>query len=277
MRLLIAFLFVLSACNPTLRSPVDSEVVMIDETGWTIVWSDEFSGPAGAPVNADFWTYETGGHGFGNQQLEFNTDRTDNAQLDGMGNLVITAKREQYLGREYTSARLNTHRKVSQQYGRIVARAKMPEGTGLWPAIWLLGDDYETNTWPNCGEIDIMEMRGQNPNTVLGSLHGPGYSAGSPKKNEVAVDPSLSEEFHLFSVIWTPESIEWFVDDIRYHRVQKVDFGETTPWVFDAPFFLILNLAVGGQFVGPVGSRTVFPAEMLVDFVRIYEPVDITE
>lgn len=260
----------LYACNPTLNSPQMVETITIDEGRWTLEWSDEFDGPAGQAPDPNKWNYEVGGHGFGNNQLEFNTDSPDNAMLDGDGHLVITARRQQYLGKAFTSARLNTKGKFESTYGRYEFRAKMPSGAGLWPALWLLGADYETNTWPACGEIDVMEMRGQKPGEVLSSLHGPGYSAGASKTKSLDVTPTLDETFHIYTMIWTPDEISWLIDNQLYHRQSKNGFNENQPWVFDHPFFILVNLAVGGQFVGLVPDSTRFPAQMYLDYVRVY-------
>lgn len=264
----------LAGCNPTLGAKDITQTVTIDDGHWQLVWVDEFEGPVGTRPDPEKWTYEVGGHGFGNAQQEFDTNSADNAQLDGQGNLRITALRQQHLGKPFTSARLNTLGKFEQTYGRYEFRAKMPQGTGLWPALWLLASDYETNIWPACGEIDIMEMRGQKPGELHGSLHGPGYSGGAAKTRSLQIEPSLAETFHRFSIIWSPQRIEWFVDDQLYHRVTKDEFSPQSPWVFDRPFFMIVNLAVGGNFVGPVPSSTSFPAHMLIDYVRVYTAVE---
>ena len=239
------------------------------DDAWSLAWSDEFDGAAGERANPAIWSYEVG-TGWGNAQLEYDTDRTSNAALDGAGNLVITARQESFNGSAYTSARLTTAGKRTAQYGKIEARMKLPRGQGMWPAFWLLGADYATVGWPNSGEIDIMEFRGQEPTTVIGSLHGPGYSGGSAlTRRYTPAATRFDNSFHVFTVEWTTERIDWFVDGTRYFGVRKVDAPGR--WVFDHPFNVILNLAVGGNFVGAPNEFTPFPAEMVVDWVRVYE------
>lgn len=261
--LLCATLVALAGCSASEGSTVPD--------GYRLAWSDEFDGAAGARANAATWTYQQGTD-WGNQQLEYDTDRTENAALDGNGNLVITAKRESFRGSNYTSARLNSTGKRSVKYGRIEARMKLPRGRGLWPAFWLLGSSCATVGWPLCGEIDIMEYKGQEPSTVYGTAHGPGYFAGgalSGKKTLTAA--RLDNSFHTYAVEWTATRIDWFIDGERYWTVQK---GATPgPWVFDAPFDIILNVAVGGNFVGSPDNITTFPQSMTVDYVRVYEAI----
>lgn len=232
-------------------------------------WADEFDGPAGSPPNPENWSFDIG-TGWGNEQLECDTDRTKNVALDGNGNLAITAHREQYGGCEYTSARITTQNKLSAAYGRFEARIRLPVGQGIWPAFWLLGGDFATVGWPECGEIDIMEYRGQYPTTVIGSVHGPGYSGGGAKSGVYTMaDQGLNEDFHVFAIDWDADSITWYVDDVAYHNVTRNSLPVGTDWVFDHSFFIILNVAVGGHFVGPPDATTVFPQSMLVDWVRI--------
>ena len=241
-----------------------------DDDSWTLAWSDEFTGPAGQLADPGNWTYETGTD-WGNAQLEYDTDRASNAALDGAGNLVITARRESYEGRQYTSARLTTAGKREFQYGRFEARMKLPRGQGLWPAFWMLGANFDVVGWPASGEIDIMEFRGQEPSTILGSLHGPGYSGGSALTQRKTVTATrFDNSFHVFAVEWTAEEIRWFVDGARYHTVQREDVPGT--WVFDHPFAILLNVAVGGNFVGAPSEVTTFPQQMVVDWVRVYQP-----
>lgn len=246
-----------------------------EREGWTLVWSDEFDGPQGQIPDPSVWTPEIGigpnGDGWGNNQLEYNTGRPENASLDGAGNLQITGRREAYQGRAYTSARLITRGSVEQQFGRIEARIQLPEGRGLWPAFWTLGTNISEVGWPSCGEIDIMEFRGQRPSEVLGTIHGPGYSAGESISGETAVSGGLVDDFHVFAIEWAPGRIEWFVDDRPYHTVTPSSLPPGAPWVFDAPHFLLLNLAIGGNFLDNPDGTTPFPAIMLVDYVRIYE------
>lgn len=235
-----------------------------------LVWSDEFDGPAGTPPSAENWQYEVGTD-WGNAQLEYDTDRASNAALDGQGHLVLTARREAYGGRQYTSARLSTAGRREFRYGRIEGRMKLPSGQGLWPAFWMLGASFPTVGWPAAGEIDIMEFRGQEPTTVHGSLHGPGYSGGAALTRRYTPPATrFDNSFHVFAVEWTKDRIDYFVDGQRYFTVRRSDVPGA--WVFDQPFYLILNVAVGGTFVGAPGPATTFPQTMLVDWVRVYAP-----
>ncbi|GHG94771.1 glycoside hydrolase family 16 protein [Comamonas sp. JC664] len=240
-------------------------------TDWELVWQDEFEGEAGTPPSPDRWVHDVGGHGWGNEQLEFNTNRTENAAHDGEGHLVLTARRERYGNRDYTSARIRTQGRYEPLYGRIEARIQLPVGRGIWPAFWMLGANIAAVDWPECGEIDIMEYRGQLPSILRGSLHGPGYSAGNNIGQEHVVSGKrLNEGFHIYAVEWEPDRIRWFLDDTMYFEATPAKLPAGARWVFDSPQFIILNVAVGGTFVGPVGRDTVFPQEMKVDYVRVY-------
>jgi beta-glucanase (GH16 family) len=238
---------------------------------WSLVWRDEFDGAAGTRPDATKWKHDVGGDGWGNEQLEFDTDRTENAAHDGQGRLAIVARQEDYGGRSYTSARLNTHGKFERTYGRFDARIQLPRGQGIWPAFWLLGANFANAGWPGCGEVDIMEYRGQETNMIRGSLHGPGYSGGANhgRENNVGVDLSLA--FHTYTVEWDPERVVWKVDDEVFFTATPSDLPEGTDWVYDHNFFIILNLAVGGNYVGFPNGATTFPQTMLVDYVRVYE------
>ena len=261
-----------SAC----MSGLGTDGILQEAEGWRLTWSDEFNGAENTPVDPLKWTHDVGGGGWGNAQLEYNTDRVDNAFQNGNGYLSIKAMRENYEGNEYTSARIKTQGLFTQQFGRFEAKIKMPYGQGLWPAFWMLGDDIDTVGWPNCGEIDIMEFRGQTLNESSGALHGPGYSGGSSLYSNRPSDSSLAAGFHTYAVEWSPTSIKWYVDDDLYMEHSTNDIPQGTQWVFDHEFFMILNVAVGGTFLGNPDESTVFPQEMLVDYVRVYEAV-ITE
>ena len=235
-----------------------------------LVWSDEFEGAAGQLPDPANWRFDVGTD-WGNAQLEYDTARPENVSLDGAGNLAITAREEAYLGRSYTSGRINTSGLFEHDYGRFEARIKLPRGQGIWPAFWLLGDNFGTVGWPACGEIDILEYRGQQPRIVHGSLHGPGYSGGSAVTGSFELaGEDFSDDFHVFAVEWSPGRITWIVDETRYQTVTADDLPAGTTWVFDHPFFVILNVAVGGNFVGPPNASTTFPQTMLVDYVRVY-------
>lgn len=240
-------------------------------TEWRLVLDEQFEGAAGQRPDPQRWTYDVGGGGWGNQQLEFDTDRPENVSLDGQGHLVITARKEPFQGQAYTSARILTKGRFTQQFGRVEARIKLPTGQGIWPAFWMLGADFDTVGWPACGEIDIMEYRGQEPEVVLGSLHGPGYSGGAAITQRYTMPGGgrFDQDFHLFSIEWDSERISFFVDGQAYQTVTR---GQVPGrWVFDKPFFILLNLAVGGTFVGAPNAATVFPQSMVVDYVRVYE------
>ncbi len=235
---------------------------------WTLAWSDEFEGPAGQLPNPANWAFDVGTD-WGNAQLEYDTDRPENVSLDGEGNLAITARRESYLGSAYTSGRIKTQGLFEQAYGRFEARIRLPAGQGIWPAFWMLGNDIDTVGWPECGEIDIMEYRGQEPSTVLGTIHGPGYSASAGVSGRYALQGTrFDTDFHVFAIEWTEDGIDWFVDGNHYHSVDRS--GLNGRWVFDHPFFILLNVAVGGGFVGPPNESTTFPQTMLVDWARVY-------
>ncbi|MDE2865363.1 MAG: glycoside hydrolase family 16 protein [Gemmatimonadota bacterium] len=255
----LIFLFSASACGDGATE---------DEASWRLVWSDEFEGPAGQLPDPANWAFDIGTD-WGNAQLEFDTDRPENVSLDGNGNLAITARQESYQGSAYTSGRIKTQGLFEQTYGRFEARIKLPVGQGIWPAFWMLGNDIDAVGWPECGEIDIMEYRGQEPGLVLGTIHGPGYSASAGVSGRYALQGGrFDTDFHVFAIEWTEDGIDWFVDDDFYHSVDRGDPGGR--WVFDHPFFILLNVAVGGGFVGPPNESTMFPQSMLVDWVRVY-------
>jgi beta-glucanase (GH16 family) len=244
-------------------------------TNWHLTWSDEFNGPNGSPADPKKWNVATGGKGFGNNELETYTARLVNAQQKD-GNLVITAQKEDLTGpdgvpRHYTSARLNTQHHFAQRYGRFEARIQLPVGKGIWPAFWLLGDDHENNHWPNCGEIDILETIGA-PNTMYSTVHGPGYSGskGLSTKYVLNTGQQLDNAFHLYEVEWSPNNIKFFLDDHLIVERTPDDLPPGTKWVYDHPFYVLLNLAVGGNWPGDPDDTTKFPQQMLVDYVRVY-------
>lgn len=240
-------------------------------TGWPLVWSDEFDGPAGSRPSATRWTAETGGHGWGNAEHQHYTDRADNARLDGKGHLVIEARQESLGKNDYTSARLVTRTTFSRAYGRFAARMKLPGGKGLWPAFWMMGTSITTEDWPACGEIDVMEFIGHEPNAVHGTLHGPCYSGadGIGGSFRLPGGASFPDDFHEFAVEWEPAAIRWLVDGIVYRTTVPADLNGKL-WVYDRPFFLLLNLAVGGHWPGPPDATTIFPAQVVVDWVRVH-------
>jgi len=241
------------------------------------VWSDEFNGPSGSVVDSTKWSYDVGGNGWGNNELETYTSRTANAHLEG-GSLVIKAVQETLTGpdnitRNYTSARLLSKNRFSQAYGRFEARIKIPYGQGLWPAFWMLGDNIDTTGWPNCGEIDVMENIGKEPSIVHGTFHGPGYSGakGVTAAFTLPNGQKFSDDFHTFAVEWEPNVMRFYVDGLLYKTRTPADLPPGTTWVFNHPFFIILNVAVGGGFPGNPDATTVFPQTMQVDYVRVYQ------
>ena len=242
---------------------------------WVLTWSDEFNGSNGAPPDATKWVPVIGGNGFGNHELEYYTSRSQNVRQEN-GNLVIEALQEKFTGpdgveRNYTSARLKTAGKFSQQYGRFEARIKLPSGRGIWPAFWLLGDDIATAHWPACGEIDIMEAKGSEVSRNYGSLHGPGYSGGHALTTIYDLPHGqFGGDFHIFALEWEPQVVRFYVDGNLYATKTPSDLPAGTRWVYDHPFFVILNLAVGGDFPGNPDGTTVLPQRMLVDYVRVY-------
>jgi beta-glucanase (GH16 family) len=241
--------------------------------GWKLAWSDEFDGPANALPNAQYWQFETGGHGFGNNQLEFNTARPENASLDGQGALVLTARKESYMGSSYTSARLKTQGKLERTHGRFEARMRLPQGQGIWPAFWMLGSDIGGVSWPACGEIDIMENIGKEPTIVHGTLHGPGYSGASGIGAPYSLPNGgrYADDYHVFAIEWEEQVVRWYVDGKLYQTRTPRDLPSGAKWVYEHPFFLLLNLAVGGQWPGNPDAATVFPQRLTVDYVRVYE------
>ncbi len=231
---------------------------------------DENFDTDGAP-NSQVWGFDigTGENGWGNQELQYYTDRPDNVTIQN-GILLITARQESFENSQYTSARLLTKDKFEQQYGRFEARIRLPFGQGIWPAFWMLGADIDENPWPGAGEIDIMEYRGQNPTVLIGSVHGPGYSGGEAISKEYTLENDRFDTgFHIFGIEWGPEFVNFYVDDVLYNQITPEDV--TGEWVFNKPFYILMNLAVGGTFVGSPNAETEFPQTMLVDYVRVYK------
>jgi beta-glucanase (GH16 family) len=245
--------------------------------GWKLIWSDEFSTPDGSTPDLKKWTYDLGGKGWGNHELESYTNRPENARIE-KGNLVITAQKETYtaadgITRDYTSARLKTQGLFTQTYGRIEARIKIPEGQGMWPAFWMLGEDIPTVGWPKCGEIDIMENIGKEPGTVHGSMHGPntaGPTSDLTAAFRLPAGQNFANDFHIYAVEWEPDTVRFYVDSNLYATFNSSQWPAGGTWVFDHPFFIILNVAVGGSWPGSPDTTTVFPQQMLVDYVRVY-------
>jgi beta-glucanase (GH16 family) len=235
------------------------------DTTWKLVWGDDFEGAAGVAADASKWTYDTGPNWY-NGELQDYTSGTTNASLDGNGNLVIEARKETREGKQYTSARLKTEGKKTFTYGRFEGRMKLPYGQGMWPAFWMLGG----NSWPNTGEIDIMENLGREPSIVHGTFHGPGYSgsAGPTASYTLPGGANLSDDFHVFAIEWEADAVRWYVDGTLYSTKTPTDIKGNT-WVFDHAFFIILNLAVGGDWPGNPDATTVFPQKMLIDYIHV--------
>ena len=241
----------------------------LEERNWQETWSDNFDGEAGQLPDATKWAIDlgTGEGGWGNSELQTYTNKPENISFDGEGNLVITAINN---GGSYTSARINTQSLFAQKYGRFEARLKTPYGPGMWPAFWMLGENIETVGWPQCGEIDIMELRGQEPNIIHGTIHGPGYSGGNPvTKSYGLTDNRFDTDFHIFAVEWNENKIDFFVDDYLYQRIERKEVPGQ--WVYDQPFHILLNVAVGGNYVGFPTPQTPFPQKMIVDYVKVYQ------
>jgi beta-glucanase (GH16 family) len=245
----------------------DSKQTVITKTH--LVMQEEFN-TDGAP-NPSMWSYNigTGANGWGNNELQYYTDKPENITVEN-GNLKITARKELYLGSSYTSARILTKGKFEQKYGRIEARIKLPLGKGIWPAFWMLGANSDTVLWPQSGEIDIMEYLGNKPTQVFGTVHGPGYSGGNAVTDTFTLKNNrFDNDFHIFGIEWGENYINYYVDDVLYNHITPADV--TGEWVFNQPFYIILNVAVGGTLPGSPNSETVFPQTMLVDYVRVYE------
>jgi beta-glucanase (GH16 family) len=252
-------------------------VQKLEQRNWQLVWSDEFNGTAGESPDPSKWTFDIGNgpnnDGWGNAELQYYTNRTTNVSMDSNGYLAITAKRELYAGSAFTSARIKTAGLFEQTYGRFEARIKTPWGPGIWPAFWLVGSNLETLGWPQCGEIDIMELRGQKPNIINGTVHGPGYSGSeSITKSFAFENDRFDVDFHLFAVEWGENYIDFFVDNTLYQEITPDNV--TGNWVFDHPFYIILNVAVGGNYLGFPTSQTPFPQSMLVDYVKVYKEIN---
>ncbi|MBW7888525.1 MAG: glycoside hydrolase family 16 protein [Bacteroidetes bacterium] len=240
--------------------PADSSIQI---PGWDLVWNDEFNEES---IDRTKWNYQTGGSGWGNNELEYYTDRKENSYIEN-GNLIIEAKEENYGERAYTSARLNTAHKGDWKYGMFVIRAKLPYGKGIWPAIWMMPTNSEYGGWPASGEIDIMEMLGDNFRKVYGTIH---YSGSSNNHLQSGGNFSLPqsdnfvEHYHTFIAAWDPSGIQWYVDSTQY-------FSTAHGQPFDKEFHIILNVAVGGNWPGNPDVTTIFPQKMIVDYVRVYQ------
>ena len=247
-----------------------------------LLWSEEFNQEAGTAPNPEIWGRDIGDgssygiSGWGNNELQVYTE--NNAFTNGLGHLELEAKQindrsagDAYYGPvQWTSARLVTKNKLHIKYGRIVIRAKVPAGVGLWPAFWMLGDSMDQEGWPLAGEIDIMEWVGKKPLEALGTLHGPGYFGDHGCGGQTELDQALSDDWHEFSINWKPNEISWFVDDRKYFTATPESVAPNQ-WVYEHPFYILLNLAVGGNLGGPLAADLPASNKLHVDYIRVYE------
>jgi beta-glucanase (GH16 family) len=243
---------------------------------WKTIFADEFDGPDGTLPDPARWVFDTGGWGWGNKELEYYVNGPKNAfQRRGFLHLSATKGDVEMLDCwygpcEYGSARIKTKGKFAFTYGRVSARIQVPKGQGIWPAFWMLGANIDSRGWPGCGEIDVMEVIGREPRISHGTIHGPGYSGPqgpsstwSPERGDVG------DDFHVFALDWEPNRLRFYVDGALYGTRTPADLPPDEAWVFDHDFFLLLNVAVGGTWPGDPDASTPFPAEMLVDWVRV--------
>jgi len=268
----ISVIFLLISCTsptpiPSTSTPEPTSTPQDELNGWNLVWQDEFDSDT---LNSQNWKFDLGANGWGNGEFEEYTNNTDNIRIEN-GNLIIEARQDEAAKYGYSSARIKTQDLQTWQYGRVEGRMKLPQGQGIWPAFWMLGDNIGTTSmWPNSGEIDIMEFIGKEPNTIYNTVHGPGYSGAKGIGSHTDLPQgSLQNDFHVYAIEWKPTEIRWFIDDAQVFNVSTNDVsGE---WVFDHPFFIILNVAVGGGWPGYPDDTTVFPQQLLVDYVRVYQ------
>jgi beta-glucanase (GH16 family) len=262
----IPLILLIAAASASPQSPAPSPA------SWKLAWSDEFNGPANTAPDASKWVYDLGhdGEGWGNHELQAYTNSLENVHQDGQGHLVIRALKDE--SGNYTSGRLKTKGKFTTTYGKIEARIKLPHGQGIWPAFWSMGDDIAKVGWPNCGEIDIMENIGKEPGIQHGSMHGPGYSDGHSLTGAYTLPKGkkLSDDFHVYGIVWTKQSVEFLFDGHSYFQATPASLPKGAEWKFNKPFFLLLNVAVGGDWPGSPDSSTIFPQEMLIVYVRVF-------
>jgi beta-glucanase (GH16 family) len=259
--LLLSCIVLLVGCSSFRQDPPEWE-----REGWTLIWHDEFDEEM---IDPNKWEIEIGGHGWGNNEWQFYTDRLENVRVED-GLLIIEAREERYIRRNFTSGRLKTQGLFTFTYGRVEARMNLPYGQGIWPAFWMLGESVKDLGWPRSGEIDIMEHIGRKPTHIYGTVHGPGYSGGGGVGHFTTFPAgSLSENFHVYAIEWEPDEIRWYVDDDQFFKLTPDQVpGE---WVFDHPFFILINLAVGGNWPGYPDETTHFPQYLYTDYVRVYQ------
>lgn len=272
--LFVGALLLGAACGP----PADEDIyenpngpISWQPGAWSVTWQDEFEGAAGAPPDPTRWVHQIGGSGWGNEELQYYTDSPDNAALDGAGNLIITARAEPVGTNPYTSARLTTKGLFSQAYGRFEARMRLADGRGLWPAFWIMGDDIDQVGWPSAGEMDIVEQRGSFVQTVSCALHGPPMLGRMdvPVSRSRDMPVNVAATFHVYAVEWDPNNIVFLIDDVPFFQITPARRPSYARWVWDHPFFIIVNLAVGGLFPGDPDDTTIFPTTIAVDYVRV--------
>ena len=270
----LAWLAVPAVANPVTLTPTPTPTPVPTPT---LVWSDEFNGAPESPPDPAKWQMVTGANGFGHNELQAYTARSGNVAADGLGNLAITARSETYgddgCTRSFTSGKIETRGLFATTYGSIQARIRLPAGRGLWPALWAIGADIDQVGAPQCGEIDVMENFGQDPYTVWATIHGPtlpatpaGYFLFTSKRAAT----SLADDFHIYGVNWSPRCVQFTFDGAAYATYTPSSLSNSQQWVLDKPFYLLLNLAVGGDCPGAPDAATSFPAVMLVDWVRVY-------
>ena len=270
----IAVCFFFFACSEKEVVSYNNEINDWEIEGWNIVWQDEFDKDS---LDLTKWSRETGGHGWGNNELQFYTDSDSNSYVEN-GNLILKAQVvPQGIGsskglRYYSSARLRTYGKGDWKYGRIEVKAKVASGQGIWPAIWMLPTDWLFGGWPSSGEIDIMEHVGYDLGVVHGSVHTEAYNHKiNTQRSSARKIANVDTEFHVYSIIWDKDKISFFIDDVQYFLFENDQQGNYKTWPFDQRFHLLINIAVGGDWPGNPDNSTNFPRKMLVDYVRVYE------
>ena len=274
---------VLAACAPRATTPDPRTPLAAPE--WDLVWSDEFEGPAGAPPDTSRWRADLGDGcamgicGWGNDEKQTYTDAPENVALDGSGRLAIVARVApaglacHYGPCRYTSAKITTRGRMAAEPGRVAARIRLPTGQGLWPAFWMLGAEYPATPWPQCGELDIMEHKGSQPRITSSAVHGPGYAGATPFAHAHALPMGANpDDFHEYAVEWDSTRVRFWVDAVMHFTVSAEELARYGPSVLARPYFVILNLAVGGRFDGDPATDAILPATMLVDYVRVYRP-----
>ncbi len=273
---LLPILILFITCQEPKSSEKQPVVNEWDKEGWTLVWNDEFDGPA---LNLEKWSYEIGGHGWGNNELQYYSDDDSTAFIQD-GKLVIRADLvPQGTGssdnlRYFSSARLRTSGKGDWRYGRIEVKAKLALGQGIWPAIWMLPTDWMYGGWPESGEIDIMEHVGYDPGRVHGSIHTGSYNhkINTQRGGSKLVD-KISSKFYVYAIEWYEDRIDFLIDDSKYFSFQNDGKNDFNTWPFNQRFHLLINIAVGGDWPGSPDETTQFPTEMEVEYVRVYEKI----